>query len=128
MSAWASCRAADDGPVAPRGRCGYARRMSFTGRRRRRAEALRVGLVTEVVPHQQLLARERGSSREAIAEMPPRTMGALKRIYVEGGRAVVDPALEAERRTTAQVPAGMGQGGRASPRRDRAQSGPARRR
>ena len=81
----------------------YARRMSFTGDVVDAAEALRVGLVTEVVPHQRLLARV-GELARAIAEVPPRTMAALKRIYVEGGGAVVDPALEAERRTTAQVP------------------------
>lgn len=81
----------------------YARRMSFTGNVIDAPEALRVGLVTEVVPHQQLLARTRELA-VAIAEQPSRTVCALKRIYVEGGSAVVDPALDAERRTTAQVP------------------------
>jgi enoyl-CoA hydratase/carnithine racemase len=81
---------------------GYARRMSFTGDVVDAAEALRVGLVTEVVQHDRLLARA-GELARAIAEIPPRTIGALKRVYVEGGAGVVDPALEAEQRAAGQV-------------------------
>jgi enoyl-CoA hydratase/carnithine racemase len=76
--------------------------MSFTGDVVDAAEALRVGLVTEVVQHDRLLARA-GELARAIAEIPPRTIGALKRVYVEGGAGVVDPALEAEQRAAGQV-------------------------
>jgi enoyl-CoA hydratase/carnithine racemase len=85
----------------------YARRMSFTGNVVDAAEALRVGLVTEVVAHESLLTRV-GELAQAIAEVAERTMSGLKRIYVEGAAAVIDPALAAEQRITAQLPPDWG--------------------
>lgn len=81
----------------------YARRMSFTGDVVDAREALRIGLVTELVAHERLLSRAQEIA-QAIAAVPPHTIAGYKRIYVEGGSAVVDPALDAERRGGADVP------------------------
>lgn len=81
-----------------------ARRMSFTGEVIGAAEALRIGLVTEVVPHDALTARA-VEIAQAIAEVPHETMLALKRIYVEGAQTTIGPALAAEKEiSTARPP------------------------
>lgn len=72
-----------------------ARRMSMTGEVVDAARAERIGLVTEVVPHDRLVDRAVELAGQ-IAEVPKPTMLGLKEIYVTGGAAVVDPALAAE--------------------------------
>lgn len=74
-----------------------ARRMSMTGEVIDAARAERIGLVTEVVAHDRLLARALELAA-AIAEVPGPTMLGLKEIYTEGAAAVIDPALAAEAR------------------------------
>jgi enoyl-CoA hydratase len=73
-----------------------ARRLSMTGEVIDAARAERIGLVTEVVPHEQLLARAIGLAAQ-IAEVPGPIMAGLKEIYVAGAAPVIDPALAAER-------------------------------
>ena len=73
----------------------WARRLSFTGEVIDAAEALRIGLVTEVVAHEALLIRAIGLAT-AISEVPPETMRTLKRIYREGGEPVIGAALAVE--------------------------------
>jgi enoyl-CoA hydratase len=58
--------------------------------------ALQIGLVTELVPHERLLARATELAA-AIAEVPAPTMRALKNIYGSGAAGTVDAALAAER-------------------------------
>ena len=72
-----------------------ARRLSMTGEVIDAARAERIGLVTEVVAHERLLARARRAGGQ-IAEVPRPTMGGLKEIYTPGAAAVTDPALAAE--------------------------------
>jgi enoyl-CoA hydratase len=72
-----------------------ARRMSMTGEVVDAARAERIGLVTEVVPHDRLVDRAVELASQ-IAEVPNPTMLGLKEIYVTGSAAVVDPALAAE--------------------------------
>ena len=74
---------------------GVARRMSMTGDYLSADDALRAGLVTEVVPHDQLLPRAVELAGQ-IAEVPAPIMAGLKEIYVTGSAAVTDPALAAE--------------------------------
>ena len=59
------------------------------------AHAEHIGLVTEVVPHDQLLPRAVELAGQ-IAEVPAPIMAGLKEIYVTGSAAVTDPALAAE--------------------------------
>jgi enoyl-CoA hydratase/carnithine racemase len=59
------------------------------------ARAERIGLVTEVVPHDQLLDRAIEVATQ-IAGVPGPTMLGLKEIYRTGAAAVIDPALAAE--------------------------------
>lgn len=73
----------------------WARRLSFTGEVIDAAEALRIGLVTEVVAHDALLTRAIGLAT-AISEVPPETMRTLKRIYREGGEPIIGAALAVE--------------------------------
>jgi enoyl-CoA hydratase/carnithine racemase len=73
----------------------WARRLSFTGEVVDAAEALRIGLVTEVVAHDALLTRAIGLAT-AISEVPPTTMRTLKRIYREGGEPIIGAALAVE--------------------------------
>ncbi len=77
----------------------WARRMSMTGQVIDAATAQRIGLVTEVVPHDQLLPRVMDCAR-AIAEVPPDTVRGLKQMYVT--QAQVGPALAAEREIAAR--------------------------
>jgi enoyl-CoA hydratase/carnithine racemase len=72
-----------------------ARRMSMTGEVVAAVRAERIGLVTEVVSHDQLLSRAVELATK-IADVPKPTMRGLKEIYVTGAAAVVDPALAAE--------------------------------
>ncbi|MGW0157709.1 enoyl-CoA hydratase [Mycobacterium sp. NPDC003323] len=74
-----------------------ARRMSMTGEVITAERAERIGLVTEVVAHDQLLRRALELAGQ-IAEVPGPTMAGLKQIYTEGAAAVIDPALDAEAR------------------------------
>jgi enoyl-CoA hydratase len=71
-----------------------ARRMSMTGQVIDAATAERIGLVTEVVPHDRLMARVMDCAR-AIAEVPPDTVRGLKEMYV--AQAGVAPVLAGER-------------------------------
>lgn len=72
-----------------------ARRLSMTGEVVDAARAERIGLVTEVVPHDQLLPRAVDLAGQ-IAEVPAPIMAGLKEIYVTGSAAVTDAALAAE--------------------------------
>ena len=72
-----------------------ARRMSMTGEVIDAARAEHIGLVTEVVPHDELLTRAIELATQ-VAVVPKSTMLGLKEIYVRGAAAVVDPALAAE--------------------------------
>jgi enoyl-CoA hydratase len=72
-----------------------ARRLSMTGEVVDADRAERIGLVTEVVPHDHVV--ERGIELAGqIAEVPGPIMLGLKEIYVRGSATVVDPALAAE--------------------------------
>lgn len=72
-----------------------ARRLSMTGEVVDAARAEHIGLVTEVVPHDRVVARAVELAAQ-VAEVPGPTMLGLKEIYVRGAAAVVDPALAAE--------------------------------
>jgi enoyl-CoA hydratase len=72
-----------------------ARRLSMTGEVVDAEHAERIGLVTEVVPHEQLLRRAIEIATH-IAEVPAPIMAGLKEIYVRGSATVTDPALAAE--------------------------------
>lgn len=74
-----------------------ARRLSMTGEVIDAARAERIGLVTEVVEHSELLDRALGLAAQ-IAEVPGPTMLGLKQIYTEGAAPVIDSALGAEAR------------------------------
>jgi enoyl-CoA hydratase/carnithine racemase len=74
---------------------GMARRLSMTGEVVDAARAERIGLVTEVVPHERLLDRAIELASQ-IAEVPGPTMLGLKEIYTTGAATVIDPALAAE--------------------------------
>ena len=72
-----------------------ARRLSRTGEVIDADRAERIGLITEVVPHDRLLARAVELASQ-IGEVPAPIMAGLKEIYVTGSAAVTDPALAAE--------------------------------
>ena len=74
---------------------GVARRLSMTGEVVDAARAERIGLVTEIVAHDQLMARTVELAIQ-IAEVPAATMTALEQIYVTGAPAVTEPALAAD--------------------------------
>ena len=74
---------------------GNARRMSMTGEVVDAPRALRMGLVTEVVPHDQLLPRATALAR-SLAEVGPEVLGPLKQMYVQGWQAGLGAALEVE--------------------------------
>jgi len=73
----------------------WARRMSFTGEVVGAAQALRIGLVTEVVAHDALIGRALELAT-AVSETPHETMRALKHIYQEGGAPTIGAALAVE--------------------------------
>jgi enoyl-CoA hydratase/carnithine racemase len=72
-----------------------ARRLSMTGEVVDAARAERIGLVTEVVPHNSLLDRALKLAAQ-IAEVPGPAMLGLKEIYATGSAAAIDPGLAAE--------------------------------
>jgi enoyl-CoA hydratase len=74
---------------------GMARRLSMTGEVVDAGRAERIGLVTEVVAHHQLLDRALELATQ-IAEVPGPVMLGLKEIYTTGAAAVIDPGLAAE--------------------------------
>jgi enoyl-CoA hydratase/carnithine racemase len=80
---------------------GRARRMSMTGQVIDAASAERMGLVTEVVPHDRLLPSVLDCAR-AIAEVPPDIIRNLKRMYVRGGQTTLGPALISEQEIAAR--------------------------
>jgi enoyl-CoA hydratase len=80
-----------------------ARRLSMTGQVVNAVDALRIGLVTEVLHHDGLLERAVELATQ-IAEVPAAVMSGLKRIYVDGSAAVTDAALAAELRIAGSVP------------------------
>lgn len=79
-----------------------ARRLSMTGEVVDAARAERIGLVTEVVPHEVLLSRAVELAAQ-IAEVPASIMSGLKRIYATGSAAVTEPALAAEQAISAAL-------------------------
>ncbi|MDT7766910.1 MAG: enoyl-CoA hydratase [Mycobacterium sp.] len=72
-----------------------ARRLSMTSEVIDATRAERIGLVTEVTPHERLLDRALELAGQ-IAEVSGPVMMGLKEIYTTGAAAVVDPALAAE--------------------------------
>lgn len=72
-----------------------ARRLSMTGEVVDAVRAERIGLISEVVAHDELLSRALELAQQ-IAVVPRLTMSRLKEIYVRGAATVVDPALAAE--------------------------------
>lgn len=72
-----------------------ARRLSMTGEVLDATQAERLGLVTEVVPHERLLERALELAQQ-IAEVPGPIMAGLKEIYTRGADPVLTPALAAE--------------------------------
>lgn len=72
-----------------------ARRLSMTGEVVDATRAERIGLVTELVAHEQLLPRALELATQ-IAEVPGPTMLGLKEIYRRGSATTVEPALAAE--------------------------------
>lgn len=80
-----------------------ARRLSMTGEVVDAARAERIGLVTEVVAHEQLLGRALELAGQ-IAEVPSATMTGLLEMYRRGAATVTGPALEAERQVGAATP------------------------
>jgi enoyl-CoA hydratase/carnithine racemase len=78
-----------------------ARRLSFTGDVIDAAEALRIGLVTEVVPHE-LLLRRALEVAASIAEIELDTLLAIKRQYVAGD-STLSSALSREREIAAEA-------------------------
>ncbi|MWA00837.1 enoyl-CoA hydratase [Actinomadura sp. LD22] len=70
-----------------------ARRMSMTGEVVDAACAERIGLVSEVVPHGELLARALALA-SSVAEVPAEAMQDLKRMYSENRGLVDDLAAE----------------------------------
>jgi enoyl-CoA hydratase len=80
-----------------------ARRLSMTGEVIDAARAEYIGLVTEVVAHEQLLARA-VELADQIAEVPSTTMTGLLEMYRRGSATVTEPALAAERQISAATP------------------------
>jgi enoyl-CoA hydratase/carnithine racemase len=74
---------------------GWARRISMAGEVIDAPLAQRIGLVTEVVPHDRL--RERALQlATAIGEVPPDAMVSIKRIYTESATSLIGPSLAIE--------------------------------
>jgi enoyl-CoA hydratase/carnithine racemase len=78
----------------------HARRLSFTGQVIDAAEALRIGLVTEVVPHEQLVSRA-VELAASIVEVDLDLLVPLKQQYTEGDDATLEFALRREREIAA---------------------------
>jgi len=79
-----------------------ARRLSMTGEVVNAADALRIGLVTEVVHHDSLLDRAVELATQ-IAEVSQPVMSGLKQIYVDGSAMVTNAALAVELRVAGSV-------------------------
>lgn len=75
---------------------GMARRMSMTGEVITASRAEKIGLVTEVVPHEQLVDHATALALQ-IADTPPAIANSLKLIYTRGTLGVIGPGLDAER-------------------------------
>jgi enoyl-CoA hydratase/carnithine racemase len=75
----------------------WARRMSLTGEVIDAKTAERIGLVTEAVPHEQLLERTLAMAR-AMTEVPETISSAVRSMYVESAAASLGEALAIERR------------------------------
>jgi enoyl-CoA hydratase len=73
----------------------WARRMSLTGEVVGAELALRIGLVTEVVPHERLMSRALELAA-ATADGDPRTVRALKQVYASNSTAQLGAALQLE--------------------------------
>ena len=80
-----------------------ARRLSMTGEVVDAQRAEHIGLVTEVVAHDDLLPRALELAGQ-IAEVSPTTMRGLKEMYQRGSRTVTEPALAAEREVSRATP------------------------
>ena len=103
-----------------------ARRLSMTGEVIDAGHAERIGLVTEVVPHERLLDRAVDLASQ-IAEVPGPIMRGLKEIYVTGSAPVIEPALAAEQAIAGAQHAsveGLGNKYREIAERNRRQIGP----
>ena len=74
---------------------GNARRMSLTGEVIDAARALRMGLVSEVVPHEELLPRA-WELAQSVAEVDPGVLQPVKRMYAEGWKAALGASLAVE--------------------------------
>jgi enoyl-CoA hydratase len=74
-----------------------ARRMSLTGEVVDAARALRMGLVSELVPHGQLLPRARELAR-SIAEVDPTVLQPVKQMFVQAWDATLGDSLAVEER------------------------------
>lgn len=70
-----------------------AAEMSFTGRTLDAQEALKIGLVSRVVPHEQLLAEARALA-DQIAQNPGGALRMAKKLLREGERLDFGPLLE----------------------------------
>ncbi|UPW08599.1 enoyl-CoA hydratase [Gordonia terrae] len=82
----------------------WARRMSFTGDLVDARLAVRIGLVTEVVPHADLIPHVLGIASR-VTDAPGAIMGSLKHMYAEGWAAVNAPVLDVEHRlASAETP------------------------
>ena len=77
-----------------------ARRMSLTGEVVDAARALRMGLVSEVVPHGELLPRAT-TLAHAMAEVDPTTLHGVKAVYAQGWQATLGESLAVEREMAA---------------------------
>jgi enoyl-CoA hydratase/carnithine racemase len=74
---------------------GNARRMSLTGEVVDARWALRMGLVSEVVSHDQVLSRAVSLAR-SLAEVAPEVLRPVKEMYAEGWRATLGASLDVE--------------------------------
>jgi enoyl-CoA hydratase/carnithine racemase len=81
----------------------WARRMSLTGELVDADLALRIGLVTEVVPHVDLLPRALALAAR-IADAPDGIVDSLKHVYAEGWAVTTGMVLDVETRLAAATP------------------------
>ena len=73
-----------------------AKLLSMTGDLIDARRAERLGLVAEVVPHQELVDRALEIAR-TVGEIDPLVIGSIKRMYAEGSETTLGEALELER-------------------------------
>jgi methylglutaconyl-CoA hydratase len=79
-----------------------ARDLLLTGRLFDAAEALRIGLITEIVPAETLLKRA-GELAGQLMENSPASLGYTKRLLSEAARAELDAQIEAAVRENAAI-------------------------